>query len=108
MIDWIAENDEYLQNITSQFPTAHTQKRIEDRTVPLSYVPLTYVRNLQRGDILLFTTHAETLDVSHVAIMTGPDTLIHAAQAGKVQGEQLHDYLARRSQFTGAIILRPR
>ena len=96
---------------------------------PFTYIPKDRIRAIERdirsGDIILFTTSVDGLDVSHMAIAhvqphQGPDPgtaalrpkvgFIHASSAaGKVMIDprSIADYAASRSSITGIKVLRP-
>lgn len=94
---------------------------IEDRinTEASAYIPKNRLgqalRGIRDGDILLFTTTVEGLDVSHCAIARvepgEPVRFIHASTAAKqvvLEPGTLEDYLMRRKSATGIQVFRIR
>jgi hypothetical protein len=92
------------------------EKEISGRV--FRYIPKgminTISTKIQHGDIIVFTTNVEGMDVSHTGIAfkkeEGKVHLLHAPVPGKkVQITQLslHDYCAKNSRQTGIIIARP-
>ena len=86
---------------------------------PFIYIPKDKVAGIQGqirpGDILLFTTGVEGLDVSHMAIAVrredGKIGFIHASSAAKkviVDPKTIAEYVLSRSSVTGIKVVRPR
>lgn len=86
---------------------------------PFIYIPKDKVAGIQGqirpGDIILFTTGVEGLDVSHMAIAVrredGKVGFIHASSAAKkvvVDPKTIAEYVLSRSSVTGIKVVRPR
>lgn len=86
---------------------------------PFIYIPKDKVAGIQGqirpGDIILFTTGVEGLDVSHMAIAVrredGKIGFIHASSAAKkvvVDPKTIAEYVLSRSSVTGIKVVRPR
>ncbi len=86
---------------------------------PFIYIPKDKVAGIQGqirpGDIILFTTGVEGLDVSHMAIAVrredGKIGFIHASSAAKkvvVDPKTIAEYVLSRSSVTGSKVVRPR
>ena len=87
--------------------------------LPFIYIPKDKVAGIQGqirpGDIILFTTGVEGLDVSHMAIAVrredGKIGFIHASSAAKkvvVDPKTIAEYVLSRSSVTGIKVVRPR
>ena len=87
--------------------------------LPFIYIPRNKVAGIQGqirpGDIILFTTGVEGLDVSHMAIAVhredGKIGFIHASSAAKkviVDPKTIAEYVLSRSSVTGIKVVRPR
>lgn len=122
MVDWSRNNEErgFIRKITAG-------PNIEEKTCMLSliaglpvrtttfqFLPTKYRADVaslvERGDLILFVSTRETLDVFHAGVLIARDGSLFVRHAGRTAGqviEQDLDEFIRQNQMAGFILLRP-
>lgn len=122
MVDWARNNEErgFIRNIT-------TGPHVEEKTCTLSMVAGLPVRTTivqffptkhradvallaERGDLILFVSTRQTLDVFHAGVLTDRDGCLFVRHAGRTAGqviEQNLDEFISQNEMAGYILLRP-
>lgn len=122
MVDWSRNNEErgFIRNITAG-------PNIEEKTCMLSliaglparttivqFLPTKYRADVpslvERGDLILFVSTRETLDVFHAGVLIDHEGRLFVRHAGRTAGrviEQDLDEFIRQNEMAGFILLRP-
>lgn len=121
MVDWASNNEErgFITNITSGPDTVEKTctlsliAGLQAKPVTFRYFPTesyeAVARRIETGDLILFVSTKEALDVFHTGVLVRPDALLmrHATRtAGAVIEQELNEFTSQ-NKMPGFILLRP-